>query len=399
MTEPREGFFAACPRGLEQVLAQEIAEIGGENIVAGYAGCAFEGPITLCYRVNLQSRIASRVLWRVGAAHYKNEHDIYQAAHALPWPDWFDARRTLMVEVSARRCPLKSLDFVTLRIKDAVCDRFRDVHGTRPNVDTREPDVRIFAFLDERDATFYLDTSGAALFKRGYRDARVDAPLKENLAAGILRLTGWRGEDALCDPMCGSGTLVIEAALIAANRAPGARRGFAFEKLGNFSASHWRKISENALAAERASKDIAIFASDKFGKALETARHNARNAGIADMIRFTQADVLEVRAPANSGVLVSNPPYGVRMGDDKTLETFYPRLGDALKQRFAGWRAFLFSADKRLAELIRLKASRRTPLYNGALECRLYEYVIISGSMRPERKQESAAQFDSESRK
>ena len=377
-----ENFFSPCPRGLEVVLADELRDLGGVDIVQTGGGVGFRGPLALCYRINLESRIASRVLWRVTHASYRSEEDIYRAARALPWGDWFEARRSILVEINARHCPLKSLDFVTLRIKDAICDHFRDATGIRPDVDKRSPDIRVYGFLTADQFTLYVDTSGEPLFKRGYRDARVDAPLKENLAAGIIRLTGWKTAEPFYDPMCGSGTLVIEAALMARNIAPGGKRKFAFSKLLNFSESEWRRCGERAEAAELPAEPLQIFGSDKYGDVLKTARTNLTQAGLQDAVQLKQVDALEMPAPASNGVMVTNPPYGVRIGEEEDLTAFYPRLGDALKQRFAGWRAYIFSGDPQLLKLIRLSASKRTPLFNGALECRLYEYKIQAGSMR-----------------
>ncbi len=364
------------------MLADELRGLGAVDVHQTGGGVGFRGPFALCYRVNLESRIASRVLWRVTQSSYRTEEDIYRAARALPWGDWFEARRSMLVEINARHCPLKSLDFVTLRIKDAICDHFRDATGLRPDVDKRSPDIRIYGFLTTDQFTLYVDTTGEPLFKRGYRDVRVDAPLKENLAAGIIRLTGWTPAEPFYDPMCGSGTLLIEAALMARNIAPGGNRQFAFRKLLNFSESEWRRCCERATAAQLPVELLQIFGSDKYGDVLKTARTNLAQAGLQDAVQLKQVDALEMPAPAPNGVLVTNPPYGVRLGEQEELAAFYPRLGDALKQRFAGWRAYIFSGDPQLLKLIRLSASKRTPLFNGALECRLYEYKIQAGSMR-----------------
>ena len=375
-------FFASCPRGLESFLADELRELGAEGVEATLGGVHFRGVFDFCYRVNLESRIASRVFWQVAAGSYRNEDDIFRVARALPWSDWFKASHRIMVEVNARNCPLKSLDFVTLRIKDAICDCFRELNGTRPDVDRRSPDIRISAFLTADAFTIYLDTSGDPLFKRGYRDARIEAPLKENLAAGILRMTGWTPDEALLDPMCGSGTFLIEAAMIALKIAPGGERKFAFQKLLNFSERDWQKHVDRSQSAQLAPQPLQIFGSDRYGDVLKIARTNLTKAGLADVVQLKQVDALEMSAPAASGVLVTNPPYGVRLGETDELADVYPRLGDVLKRQFSGWRAYLFSADTQLPKLIRLSASKRTPLFNGPLECRLYEYKIQAGSMR-----------------
>jgi putative N6-adenine-specific DNA methylase len=240
----------------------------------------------------------------------------------------------------------------------------------------------VHAFLTADELTLYLDTSGEPLFKRGYRSAAGEAPLRENLAAGILRLAGWTPGEPLLDPMCGSGTLPIEAALIALDIAPGARRGFGFEKLQNFDRKAWDKLKSDAIAREHPRTALPIYGSDLYGDELKTARANLAAAGLENVVSLKQANLLEISAPAASGVIVTNPPYGVRLGETGELAEFYPKLGDALKQKFSGWRAYIFSGDRELPKLIHLAASKRTPLYNGALECRLYEFKLVAGSMR-----------------
>lgn len=364
------------------MLSTELERLGAEDLAATQGGIGFAGPFELCYRVNLESRIASRVLWQVAQGPYRREQDLYQAAYALPWREWFSARHTIKVKVSAQHCPLKSLDFVTLRIKDAVCDKFTASVKIRPSVETRWPDIRIDAFLDEKNYTLYLDTSGEPLFMRGLRRARSEAPLRENLAAGILTLSGWTPGQTLLDPMCGGGTILMEAALMARSIAPGLGRHFAFEKLHNFHQQHWRQLCEASKACQMPPGKTTIHGSDRDGTALKAARENLEAAGLADAVVLTQADVLDLPPPAERGILVTNPPYGVRLGEEARLAEFYPRLGDILKQRFPGWRAYILTADLRLPKLIGLAPSRRTPLFNGALECRLYEFKLVSGSGR-----------------
>src|SRR3990167_7394283 len=382
MEKSQQTFFATCPRGLEAVLAQELTALGASNIAPTDGGASFAGDMMLAYRANLESRIATRVLWRLGGAPYRSEDDIYQAAFALPWPTWFDVGRTMMVKVTAVKCPLKSLEFITLRIKDAVCDKFRNAGGTRPSIDTREPDVRIHAYLTATECQLYLDTSGAALFQRGHRKASVEAPLRENLAAGILKLTGWQPGTPLLDPMCGSGTFLIEAALMALDIAPGAGRSFAFEKLKNFDAAAWGELQMQARKRAKPASPMSIYGSDSDMRALRAARHNLEAAGFSNVVQVRQADILEAEAPAPEGVLLANPPYGVRIGEEDQLAELYPKLAAALKRNFAGWNAFFLTSDMRMPKLMRLAPSRKTPLFNGALECRLFEFRMVAGSNR-----------------
>ncbi|MDV6343440.1 class I SAM-dependent RNA methyltransferase [Nitrosomonas sp. Is37] len=387
-------FFAPCPRGLESVLVSELAQLGAAAIQTLHGGVAFQGDWRICYRANLESRVASRILWQIASQPYHNEADIYNITHALPWHKWFGPELSIRVNLAAIKCPLRSLDFVTLKIKDAVCDKFRDVCGQRPNVDTVNPAIRIHGFLDGQTFTLYLDTSGEALFKRGLRKNAGEAPLRENLAAGILYLTGWQPGIPLLDPMCGSGTFLMEAAQMACCIAPGSGRHFAFEKFKLLDAVLWEQLKRSAQAQQLPLTPQLIFGSDLYGYALAHARNNLTAAGLIDVVSLKQANVLEIAAPAASGIIVTNPPYGVRIGEQQALAQLYPKLGDVLKKKFSGWNAYIFTADPLLPKLIRLTASRRIPLFNGALECRLLEYKIISGSMRKKTKTIDCQQSD-----
>ncbi len=381
-----ERFFAPCPRGLEPLLAEDLAAAGGTDIAQVPGGASFAGSLETCYRANLESRIATRVLWRFAQGRYRSEDDVYRLAHGIDWPALFAVERTLRVYVTAQRSPLKSLEFITLRVKDAVCDRFRAALGRRPNVSTAEPDVRIHLFLTGDEATLYLDTSGEPLWQRGHKAAKVEAPLKENLAAGILRLTGWQPGTPLLDPMCGSGTFLIEAAQMSLDDAPGLSRepgGFGFERLRGFDPALWRRLRGEAAARRRIAQALPIWGSDISADAVARARQNLAHAGLDELVQVGRADLLELEAPASAGVLVANPPYGERLGEDAELAAFYPRLGDALKKRFAGWDCWFLSADTRLPKLIGLQAKRKVPLFNGPLECRLYRFPMVAGSHRP----------------
>jgi putative N6-adenine-specific DNA methylase len=375
-------FFSPCPRGLEGILQQELEALGAQSAQAAPGGVAYSGTWELGYKANLHSRIASRVLWQLKQAPYRNEDDVYKAAYSVDWPYFFDVDQTFMVRLEAIKSPLRSLDFITLRIKDAVVDRFRAKTGQRPSIDTAQPQVRVHAFLTQDRCTLYLDLSGAPLFQRGYRVIANEAPLRENLAAGLLHLAGWTPEQPLLDPMCGSGTILMEAALMALEIAPGARRAFGFQKLKNYDVDLWQKLVTAAEMRARPAHELPLYGSDLYGDALKAARTNFEAAGLAETVHLKQANVLEISAPVPSGVLLTNPPYGVRLGDEAQLAELYPRLGDVLKQKFTGWRAYLFTADPQLPKRIRLHATRRTVIYNGAIECRLLEYVMRPGSNR-----------------
>lgn len=379
-------FFSPCPRGLEEVLAEELATQQAEDIRILPGGVKFSGSWETCYRVNLESRIATRVLWQVAAAPYRNENDIYRLACDVGWSAYFDPDFTIRVYVTAVKSPLRSVEFITLRVKDAICDRFRDDTGSRPSVDTRSPDMRIHVFLTDSEATLYLDTSGEPLWNRGHKIAKVEAPIKENLAAGILRLIGWQPGMPLLDPMCGSGTFLIEAAHMSLGDAPGLSREsgeFGFERLKKFEAPLWQKLRHEAAQRRSTAERLPIWGADISADAVARAKQNLAYAGVDDLVEVHQADMLNIEAPLAGGIMVANPPYGERLGDDAELAAFYPKLGDALKKRFAGWDCWLLSADTRLPKLIGLAPKRKIPLYNGPLECRLYRFPIIAGSNRP----------------
>lgn len=379
-------WFASCPRGLEALLEEDIIAAGGTAIATTPGGAGFLGTQETCYRLNLTSRIATRVLCRLASAEFRDERDIYRLAYDIAWPTLFDVSRSIRVYVTAVRAPFKSLEYLTLKVKDAVCDRFRADVGRRPDVNTAAPDVRIHLYVTAREATLYLDTSGEPLWRRGQKIAKVAAPLKENLAAGILRLSGWRPGVPLIDPMCGSGTFLLEAAGMSLDDAPGLSRktqDFGFSKLLDYQPGLWQRLCQEAAAQRLASPSrLPIWGSDRDAAAVARTRQNLAHAGLDTLIELHQADVLDITAPAPSGVLVANPPYGERLGELDELAAFYPRLGDVLKKRFAGWHCWFLSADMRLPKLIGLKPSRRIPLFNGALECRLFGFPIVVGSAR-----------------
>jgi putative N6-adenine-specific DNA methylase len=380
---------------MEAALAEELGEIAQgsptlkiHNQVPGGVHCS--GDLYDAYRINLHSRIASRVLMRMGVCHYDNENDIYDLVLGQAWEEWFGVDHTIRVDVTAIKSPLKSLEFITLKIKDAVCDRFRDMYNKRPSVDTREPDMRIVGFLDQRQFFVYLDTSGEALFKRGWRSETGDAPLRENLAAGLLRVSGWKPGMTLFDPMCGSGTILCEAAQMVQGIPPGARRSFAFEKFFDFDPAPWQEMKA-AIKPNPLPSEPTIFGSDISGDMVAMVRHNLKNAGILFDVPLKQIEAQQVQAPTSTpGILLTNPPYGERIGvrgdasleEDELAKSFYSAFAGTLKQRFAGWTAYFFTADLGLPKLLRLKESRKTPFFNGALECRLFRFDMVAGFNR-----------------
>ena len=382
-------FFAVCPRGLEPVLADELRHVGAAEIRAESGGVGFTGTLKAGYAANLHSRIASRVLWQVGRRGYRNEQHLYDATQEVRWQDLMTPQQTLRVDVTAVRSPLASLEFAMLRIKDGIVDRMRDVAGDRPSIDRAQPDVRVFAFLDEATVTLYVDLSGEPLFKRGWRADKGEAPLKENVAAGLLALAGWTPDAALLDPFCGSGTIVIEAATIASGRAPGLNRRFAFERLRGFDSHAWRTLKDAARAGVRDDAHAVLRGSDISTRVVEQAIGNARLAGLdgwlADgRLAFAACDARQVEPPADHGMIISNPPYGEQSAPrSATVPRMMADVGDRLKQAFAGWDAWLLTSDRDLPRQMRLQETRKPVLYNGPLECRFFRFTLVKGGYRP----------------
>ena len=407
-------LFMPCAAGVETLLTEEIERILPKaRVYQARGGVALEGDPIEVMTLNLESRLAQRVLVEVAHGSYRDENDVYELAHSVAWGEWITPEHTLRVDTTAHRSPLKSLNFAALRVKDAVCDLLRDATGERPSVDTRNPDLQIVLHLGEVEATIYVDSSGESLFKRGWREDKGDAPLKETLAAAMLAAAGWRGTTdaggALHDPCCGSGTIAIEAAQIACGIAPGLKRRFAFERLlpfiGDAQRAELQRLRSHAQARIHASA-VPIFASDVSFRMVDFARRNAQRAGVEAAITFNGGDALERPAPDLPadlpGTLMINPPYGERIevagkaaresAEDRGFDNkeapsdFFPRLSAhwkrAYTQHAAGWTAYVLSPDMKLPGAMRLKESRRVPMWNGPIECRLFRFDLVAGSAR-----------------
>ncbi len=389
MTSRLHNYFAVCPRGLESALADELDALAAQSVRAETGGVAFAGSQETGYAANLHSRIASRVLWQVGRRGYTNEQHLYDATQEIRWQDLMSAQQTLRVDVTASRSPLTSLEFAMLRIKDGIVDRLRVLTGERPSIDRQDPDVRVFAYLDERTVTLYIDLSGEPLFKRGWRADKGEAPLKENLAAGLLALSGWTPDVPLYDPFCGSGTIVIEAASIATRRAPGLNRSFAFERLMTFDRHAWRRLLSRAQGDVDDAVDIKIAGSDISTRVIEQARINAGLAGLGTLLadgrlQLTAADARLAEPPAEHGMIISNPPYGEQSAPrSASVPKMMGEVGDRLKAAFPGWHAWFLTSDRQLPRQMRLAETRKPVLYNGALECRFFRFELVGGRYRP----------------
>jgi putative N6-adenine-specific DNA methylase len=429
-------IFVPCAQGVEEMLVAELGAITGEPAKAARGGAWADGDLQAAMRINLECRLGQRVLLPLIDGPYRDEHDLYDLARRVDWTAWITPDQTLRVDVSAQRSPLQSLNFAALRIKDAVCDVLRDATGARPSVDTRHPTLPLLLYVGPDHASLYADTSGEALFKRGWRDARGgsqgvkgEAPLKETLAAAMLAAAGWHGradDGPLFDPCCGAGTIAIEAAQIACGIAPGLRRSYAFEKLAPFrqEAKAWQQMKAEARNRIHA-PTVRIYAGDVSFRMTDFASRNAEQAGVAQAIEFKTADALQRPCPAERGVLMLNPPYGERIdakgtgsgdrygargdaGDrygtradagDRlgmradagaregfegggTSQAFFSALASHWKRQYPGWTAWVLSPDAKLPQAMRLKESRRVPMWNGPIECRLFRFDLVAGSMR-----------------
>jgi putative N6-adenine-specific DNA methylase len=382
-------LFVSCPFGVEELLATELRPMCSQPVQVARGGVRLRGDWSLVGGVNLHSRLAQRVLLQLAHGPYGTEQDVYELARAVDWEQWFGVQQTFRVDVTAHRSPLKSLNFVGLRVKDAVADRFRQRAGVRPSVDTRAPAVRIAAHLDAGHATLYVDTSGDPLFKRGWRQSKGDAPLKETLAAAMLAATGWdaHGEVPLYDPCCGSGTIAIEAAAMRLGLAPGLRRRFAFEALKPHDRGVWQALCAQAqdAASEHAKRvtGVSVFASDVSHRMADFAQANARRAGVGQVLWVRAGDALQRMPPSTQpGVLLLNPPYGTRVqtagvaGSTAVDPDFFTQLGRHWKHHYAGWTAWVLSPDRGLPGQLRMRESRRMPLFNGDIECRFWRFDL-----------------------
>lgn len=404
-------LFLPCAGQVEPFLAaeiQQITQLPDSEIRPMRAGVAVRASWRQAQQLNLHCRIAQRVLIELSYGQYRSEEDLYALASSVAWEIWFTPKQTIKVDVTAQRSPLKSLNFAALRIKDAIADRFRHKTGIRPSVDTHHPDVRIHLHLDSEYATVYLDTSGEPLFKRGWREDKGDAPLKETLAAAMIAASGWNPAQGtpLYDPCCGSGTVVIEAAQMTCNIAPGIQRRFAFEKLLPFQNHVWQQLRSEAKALERIPA-APVFGSDISHRMVDFSKRNAQRAGVSHAIELRGGDALQRMPPSKTaGIMLLNPPYGERIAaaghagrnldarksqgfvarevaDGADGGEFFAQLSAHWKKNYAGWTAWLLTPDLKLPSKMRLKESRRVPMWNGPIECRLFRFDLVSGAMQP----------------
>lgn len=370
-------FFATTAKGIEEVLAGELKKLAFDDISTEKGGVRFSGDLTACYLANLWLRTAHRILIPLAEFRCDSPQHLYDGVRTVEWRRYLNPDMTLAVDCNVRDSSITHSGFAALKTKDAIVDSIREHYGRRPDVNTHDPDLRVNMHISRNLCTVSLDSSGTSLDKRGYRMDAEDAPLRETLAAALIELSGWDGTVSLVDPMCGSGTIPIEAALKAANRAPGLNRAkYGFQRWPSFDKKIWSKLLREA--EEQVLKKIPspVLGFDMSSRAIEKACRNANRAEVDQYTTFAKHDISDLAPPEPPGIMIFNPPYGVRLGEMEALKVLYRRIGDVMKQRCKGYTAYLLTGDPELAKCIGLKAARRIVLYNGPIECRLLKYEI-----------------------
>jgi putative N6-adenine-specific DNA methylase len=368
--------------GLEEVLADELNQLGARQVEVGTRAVTFRGDMRLVYEANLWCRTAIRILRPFASFRARDEKELYRKVSSIDWTDYLDVSQTLLINSVVSQSTFEHSLYVSQLTKDAIVDQFRRRYDKRPSVDVLRPDVRLNLHMYENQVTLSLDASGDSLHRRGYRLQTNVAPLNEVLAAGIILLTGWDKKKTFIDPMCGSGTLVAEAAMIARNIAPGLyRQDYAFMRWKDYDATLYRQVYQEAVKREISGPAATIIGSDLEPDYIRAARKNLENAELENYVELQVTDIREIAPPATPGVLVTNPPYGERINADD-LNILYKQIGDVLKSKLEGWDAFIFTGNLEAAKHIGLKTSRRIPLYNGKIECRLFKYELYRGSSK-----------------
>ncbi|MEM6253272.1 MAG: THUMP domain-containing protein [Cyanobacteria bacterium P01_D01_bin.156] len=370
--------FATVARGLEELAAGELEQLGAAGVEPGFCGVSFRCDRTHLYKINLWARLPFRILVTVGKVACRDRDSLYHGIQTIDWDVYFSPDYSIAVKATGKNQRLNHSHFTALQIKNAIVDQQQDRHGDRSAVDTQKPDVQVNVHIDHHQATVSLDSSGSSLHRRGYRPAMGAAPLKESLASALVTLTDWSGDVTFLDPMCGSGTLPIEASLQALNIAPGLFREqvFGFQTWPDYSESLWQSLVADAKEQQRSDIDGALAGCDRDLEVLTQARTNASNSGVSEYIDFTYTDFADIEAPSDSGILICNPPYGERLGQAENLAPFYKLMGDILKQRFKGWTAYILSGNKALTKCIGLRTARKIPIYNGSIPCQFLKYEL-----------------------
>lgn len=380
-TQNNVELVATTLQGLENVLAEEIKLLGGNDVKPGNRAVTFKGDLDLIYKCNLRLRTALRILKPFYFFDAKSEDELYKAAYRVDWLKYIAPGQTFAIEAAVHSPYFRHSQYAMFKVKDAIVDKFRESSGERPNIDIKKPDVRLHLHLTGQGASISLDSSGKKLNKRGYRHREALAPLNEVLAAGMILLSGWRGQKPFLDPMCGSGTLAIEAAMIAANISPGLlHKEFGFMNWPDYDEKLFEIIRENALS-KITDPQFEIFARDKSPQAVSQTMEGIQKAGVQDFIKVESGDFFNSNPPAPQGTLIANPPYDVRMREVDIFD-FYDRMASYLKNNYSGWNAWVISGNTEALKRFGLKPSRKYTLYNGPQECRFQGFELYSGSRK-----------------
>ena len=384
--------------GLEPVLAKELTQLGANNVQIGRRMVSFTGDKEMMYRANFQLHTAIRILKPIRHFKAKSADDVYEEIKKIDWNQYLAPEKTFAVDSVVFSEEFRHSKFVAYKVKDAIVDYFREQTGKRPNISVANPDLRLNIHVAEDQCTLSLDSSGESLHRRGYRQEAVEAPLNEVLAAGMIMMTGWQGDTDFIDPMCGSGTLLIEAALIAHNMAPGLfRKEYAFEKWPDFDADLFDRIYNDCEEHEKEDIKCHFYGYDIDPKAVNTARHNVQAAGLSASITIEQQDFKDFKQPKEKSIMVTNPPYGERISTPDLLGT-YKMIGERLKHEFTGNDAWVLSYREECFDQIGLKPSIKIPLYNGSLECEFRKYQMFDGKMKVFRSEGGQVKSDEERR-
>ncbi len=371
-------FFASTALGLPEPLEAELNQIGVKVLERTVSGVFFEGNWEDCYRVNLQSRLASRILKPILDFTAYQPEELYNQILRHDFTKYIKPNQSIAIDATVKECMMHDQRFVAMKVKDAIVDQFRNKFGVRPDVDNNNATLRITVRAVKNQFAVALDTSGESLFKRGYRKEVGEAPLKENLAAGLLSLAEWDRKSPLVDFMCGSGTFLVEGAMMALNVAPGMqRKGFGFQNWLTFDEPAWEKVMQEAIDQEKDELDFKLYGYDIDRRVLDDAKANAKRAGVDHVIEFKREPVAIVEPPAEKGLVIVNPPYGARIGDEDNLRDVYRDLGFTLKHRFKGWDAWVLSGNKELIQDLKLKSTRKHFVFNGNIECRFLKYSMF----------------------
>ena len=394
----QQELIAKTFMGLEPVLAKELTALGANDVKIGRRMVSFYGDKEMMYRANFQLRTAIRILKPI--SHFKacSADDVYNEVLKIDWTQYLDTDKTFSVDAVVFSDEFRHSKFVSYKVKDAIVDQFRERTGKRPNISVANPDIRLNMHVAEDKCTLSLDSSGESLHRRGYRQETLEAPLNEVLAAGMIMMTGWQGDTDFIDPMCGSGTLVIEAALIAHNMAPGLfRKEYAFEKWPDFDADLFDRIYNDCEENEKDDVKCHFYGYDIDMKAVNTARRNVQAAGLTGSVSIEQQDFKDFTQPTEKSIIVMNPPYGERISTPDLLGT-YRMIGERLKHQFTGNDAWILSYREECFEQIGLKPSIKIPLYNGSLECEFRKYQMFDGKMKVFRSEGGTVKTDEEKR-